>query len=198
MQPHGQGKHAPERPRTPLGKTTGHLLLADIHPSGTGMLDTPGTALPIHSCASDRSDPSAWSLYPLLCIDINLFPSGKGPFPPWWRQSSGLLVRRTPVRLRATPRFPCQDEKCLLSESETASVPSGVSGWNINLINAERSPLSRTSRQALIPSCVEEGDDPCRRKPSPYGVFSPDLQLARPCNAFGGLQLIPGMAILPQ
>jgi len=57
------------------------------------------------------------------------FPSGKGAFPPWRRQPSGLLVRRTYVRLRATPRFPCQDEKSPLSESETNSFPSGVSGW---------------------------------------------------------------------
>jgi hypothetical protein len=31
------------------------------------------------------------------------FPSGKGSFSPMLRQSSGLLVRRTDVRLRAIP-----------------------------------------------------------------------------------------------
>ena len=37
----------------------------------------------------------------------------------------------TQVRLRATPRFPCQYEKSLLFGLETASVPSGVSGWTL-------------------------------------------------------------------
>ena len=63
-----------------------------------------------------------------ICL-MSWSPSEKGPFPSWRRQSSGLLVRRTQVRLRATPRFPCQYEKCLLFESETAGVPSGVSEW---------------------------------------------------------------------
>jgi len=31
------------------------------------------------------------------------FLSGKGAFSPWLCQSAGLLVRRTFVRLRATP-----------------------------------------------------------------------------------------------
>ncbi len=52
----------------------------------------------------------------------------KGFFPPWRRQSSCLLVRRTDVRLRATTRFPCQDEKPRLSDTETNSFSSGVSG----------------------------------------------------------------------
>ena len=37
----------------------------------------------------------------------------------------------TGVRLRETPRFPCRDEKCLLSKSETASLLSGVSRWRL-------------------------------------------------------------------
>ncbi len=53
---------------------------------------------------------------------LDQFPSRKSSFPPWRCQSSGFLVRRTQVRLRATPRFPTQYEKYLLSESETASV----------------------------------------------------------------------------
>ena len=35
------------------------------------------------------------------------------------------------VRLRACPRFPSQNEKSLLSESETASVSSGAPGWTL-------------------------------------------------------------------
>src|SRR5271169_2418708 len=64
-------------------------------------------------------------------VVLGKFPSGQGPFPPWRCQSSGFLVRRTHVRLRASPGFPCQNEKYLLSESETARVLSGVSEWKL-------------------------------------------------------------------
>jgi hypothetical protein len=40
-----------------------------------------------------------WTKYP----ELAWFPSGNGLFPPWRCQSAGLLVRRTDVRLRATP-----------------------------------------------------------------------------------------------
>ena len=43
----------------------------------------------------------------------------------------GLLVRRTGVRLRATPYFPCQDEKILVPELKTTSFSSGVSRWKL-------------------------------------------------------------------
>jgi len=46
-------------------------------------------------------------------------------------------VRRTSVRLRTTPRFPCQDEKFLVSELETNSVSSGVSGWTLDIFLEE-------------------------------------------------------------
>ena len=47
-----------------------------------------------------------------------------GLFPPWRCQSSGLLVRRTVVRLRAISRFSSQNEKILASDLETVS-PGG-------------------------------------------------------------------------
>jgi hypothetical protein len=80
------------------------------------------------------------------------FPSGKGPFPPWGlgtgtagrlghchravaaEASAGLIIDLdaprggTDVLLRTAPRFPCQDEKCLLSELETADLLSDISG----------------------------------------------------------------------
>ena len=51
----------------------------------------------------------------------------------------------TDVRLRAAPRFPCQDEKCLLFDSETASVLSGVSGWTTTVLVGKS---SRTNNSA--------------------------------------------------
>ncbi len=87
-------------------------------------------------------------------VSFSWFPFGKGPFLSWRRQSSGMLVRRTQVRLRATPRFPCQYEKCLLFESETASVPSGISGWTLAGIRNASNYFSKYSRKRdLVHKC---------------------------------------------
>jgi hypothetical protein len=43
-----------------------------------------------------------------------------------------LTCQRTGVRLRAIPRFSCQNEKSPLPESETGSFPSGVSWWKLS------------------------------------------------------------------
>jgi hypothetical protein len=68
------------------------------------------------------------------------------------RQSSGLLVRRTDVRLRAIPQFPGLDEKLLLSGSETASFTSGVSGWK--QVNKLYSRSIVTNEQNACPDCA--------------------------------------------
>ena len=74
-------------------------------------------------------------MYPFFMMmiwkDLSWFPSAKGTFLPRRYQSSVLLVRRTVVRLRAIPRFTCQDKKSPLSKSETNSFSSGVSGWKL-------------------------------------------------------------------
>jgi hypothetical protein len=63
-------------------------------------------------------------------------------------------VRRTDVRLRAIPRFPAQNEKSLLSESETNSFSSGVSGWKL-LRDAELANLPIQCRGELRSPCCQ-------------------------------------------
>jgi hypothetical protein len=66
-----------------------------------------------------------------LIIPIASFHPETVFFRPGGVNLLGLLVRRTDVRLRATPWFPGQDEKILVSELKTNSFSSGVSGWKL-------------------------------------------------------------------
>ena len=64
------------------------------------------------------------------------FPSINSPFPQSRRQTAGLLVRRTSVRLRATPCFPWSCRKLIISELETFTCAHwvfSIRGWALVL-----------------------------------------------------------------
>ncbi len=81
-------------------------------------------------------------------------------FPPWrFNLRAYLAERRFRVRLHATHQFPCQNEKYLLSESETASVLSGVSGRTPSNLCTARQDMESTStrRESRVEWIVEGG-----------------------------------------